>query len=72
MYADQQSTLRNQKRSHRKQQIGWSKDYILFAQFLNWRVAEEIHNKVIHLNAWQQVNLVVSQMFSKEIMDWRT
>ena len=65
MYADQQSTLRNQKKSHGKQQSGCSKDYILLAQFLNWRVAEEKHNKVIHLNAWQQVNLVVSQMLSK-------
>lgn len=44
---------------------------ILFAQFLNWRVAEEVHNKVIHVNAWQQLNLVVSQMFSKEIMEWK-
>ena len=32
----------------------------IFAQFVNWRVAEEVRIKVIHLNAWRKVNVVVS------------
>ena len=41
------------------------------AQFVNWRSAQEVWNKVIHLNAQQEVNVVVSHMFSKELMKWR-
>ena len=37
---------------------------------MNWRVAEEVRNKVIHLNSLRKVNVVVSQMFSKELTEW--
>ena len=43
----------------------------VFPQLVNWRVAEEVRNKVIHLNARWKVNVVVSQMFSKELTEWR-
>ena len=35
-------------------------------QFTNRRVAEEIRNKVVMLNAKKQTKIVVNQMFSKE------
>ena len=38
---------------------------------MNWRVAEEVRNKVIHLNSLRKVNVVVSQMFSKELTEQR-
>ena len=38
---------------------------------MNWRSTEEVWNKVIHLNAQQEVNVVVSHMFSKELTKWR-
>ena len=40
----------------------------IFVQFVNWRVAEEVRSKVIHLN----VRRIVSQMFSKELMERRS
>ena len=38
----------------------------IFAQFINWRVAEEIRNKIMMLNAKKQTKVVVNQMFSKD------
>ena len=38
----------------------------IFAQFTNWRVAEEIRNKIMILNAKKQTKVVVNQMFSKD------
>ena len=39
----------------------------IFAQFTNWRVAEEIRNKIVMLNAKKQTKVVVNQMFSKDL-----
>ena len=43
----------------------------IFSQFVSWRVAEEVQNKVIHLNTWRKVNVVASQVFSKELTERR-
>ena len=37
----------------------------IFAQFTNWRVAEEIRSKIVMLNAKKQTKVVVNQMFSE-------
>ena len=39
----------------------------MFVQFTNWRVAEEIRNKIVMLNAKKQTKVVVNQMFSKDL-----
>ena len=39
----------------------------IFAQFVNWRIAEEIRNRIIELNAKRRINVFVSQMYSKEL-----
>ena len=38
-----------------------------FAQFTNWRVADEISNKIVMHNAKKQTKVVVNQMFSKDL-----
>ena len=39
----------------------------IFAQFVNWHIAEEIRNRIIELNAKRRKNVFVSQMHSKEL-----
>ena len=39
----------------------------IYAQFVNWRTAEEIRNRVIELNSKKQTPVIVNQMFSKEL-----
>ena len=39
----------------------------IFAQFVNWRIAEEIRNRIIELNSKRRTNVFVSQMYSKEL-----
>ena len=39
----------------------------IYAQFVNWRTAEEIQNRVIELNFKKQTPVIVNQMFSKEL-----
>ena len=39
----------------------------IFVQFTNWRVAEEIRNRIVMLNAKKQTKVVVNQMFSKDL-----
>ena len=39
----------------------------IYAQFVNWRTAEEIQNRVIELNSKKQTPVIVNQMFSKEL-----
>ena len=39
----------------------------IFAQFTNWRVAEEIRSKIVMLNAKKQTKVVVNQMFSEDL-----
>ena len=40
----------------------------IFAQFTNWRVMEEIKNKIVILNAKKQTKVVVNQMYSKKTL----
>ena len=39
----------------------------IFAQFTNWRVAEEIRKKIVMLNAKKQAKVEVNQMYSKDL-----
>ena len=39
----------------------------IFAQFVNWRIAKEIRNRIIELNGKRHINVFVSQMYSKEL-----
>ena len=39
----------------------------IIAQFVNWRVAEEIRNCIIHLNATKKSKVTANQMFSKDL-----
>ena len=39
----------------------------IYAQFVNWRTAEEIRNRVIELNSKKQTPVIVNQMLSKEL-----
>ena len=39
----------------------------IYAQFVNWRIAEEIRSKVIYMHSRKQSKVVVNQMFSKEL-----
>lgn len=39
----------------------------IYAQFVNWRTAEEIRNKIITLNSRKQTRVVCNQMFSKDL-----
>ena len=39
----------------------------IFAQFTNWRVAEEIRNKIVMLNTKKQTKVVVNEMYSKDL-----
>ena len=40
---------------------------LIFAQFTNWRVTEEIRNKIVMLNVNEQTKVVVNQMFSEDL-----
>ena len=40
-------------------------------QFINWKVAEEGRQKIIHLNSRNQLRVIVNQMFSKELTERR-
>ena len=37
----------------------------IIAQFINWRVAEEVRQKIIHLSSRNHLKVIVNQMFSK-------
>ena len=39
----------------------------IFAQFVNWRIAEEIRNRIIELNTKRRTNVFVSQVYSKQL-----
>ena len=43
----------------------------IIAQFTNWRVAEEVRQKIIHLHSRNQLKVIVNQMFSKELTEHR-
>ena len=43
----------------------------IIAQFVNKRVAEEVRQKIIHLNSRNQLKVIVNQMFSKELTERR-
>ena len=43
----------------------------IIAQFVNWTVAEEVRQKIIHLNSRNQLKVIVNQMFSKELTEPR-
>ena len=43
----------------------------IIAQFINWRVAEEVRQKIIHLNSRNKLKVIVNQMFSKELTESR-
>ena len=45
----------------------WSKAYICSI----CEELEEVKIKFIHLNAWQRFNVVMSQMFLRELVEWR-
>ena len=54
----------NQEQHHQKKQGPKP----IYAQFVNWRVAEEIRNKIIDLlNSKKQTKVICNQMFSKEL-----
>ena len=58
---DTDSSRRNEKSEPRP----------IIAQFVNWRAAEEVRQKVIHLNSRNQLKVIVNQMFSKELTERR-
>ena len=39
----------------------------IFAQFVNWRYADDIRRSLIRLHANKESKIIVSQMFSKEL-----
>ena len=39
----------------------------IFAQFVNWCIAEEIRNRIIELNTKRRINVFVSQVYSKQL-----
>ena len=43
----------------------------IIAQFVNWRVAEEVRQKIIQLHSRNQLKAIVNQMFSKELNEGR-
>ena len=43
----------------------------IIAQFISWRVVEEVRQKIIHLNSRNQLRVIVNQMFSKELTERR-
>ena len=53
----------NQEQYHQKKQGPKP----IYAQFVNWRMAEEIRNKIIYLNSKKQTKVICNQMFSKEL-----
>ena len=48
-----------------------SKPRPIIAQFINWRVMEEVQQKIIHLNLRNQLKVIVNQTFSKELTERR-
>ena len=48
-----------------------SKPRPIIVQFINWKVAEEVRQKIIHLNSRNQLKVIVKQMFSKELSERR-
>ena len=38
-----------------------------FAQFVNWRIAKEIRNRIIELNTKRRINVFVRQVYSKQL-----
>ena len=56
------SNDKNDSRNDRKNQ-----PRPIIAQFVNWRVAEEIPNCIIHLNATRKSKITANQMFSKDL-----
>ena len=55
--SDNNSSRRNNKSEPRP----------IIAQFVNWRVAEEVRQKIIHLHSRNHLKVIVNQMFSKEL-----
>ena len=43
----------------------------IIAQFVNWRVAEEVLQNILLLNSRNQLKVIVNQMFSKELTERR-
>ena len=43
----------------------------IISQFVNWRVAEEVRQEIIHLNSRNQLKVIVNQMLSKELTERR-
>ena len=41
----------------------------IIVQFINWRVAEEVRQKIIHLNLRNQLKAIVNQIFPKELTE---
>ena len=59
--SDTDSIPRNNKSEHRP----------IIVHFINWRVAEEVREKIIHLNSRNQLKVIVNQMFSIELTKCR-
>ena len=55
--SDNNSSRRNNKSEPRP----------IIAQFVNWRVAKEVWQKIIHLHSRNHLKVIVNQMFSKEL-----
>ena len=43
----------------------------IIVQFVNWRFAEEVRQRIIHLNSINQLKVIVNQMISKELTEGR-
>ena len=43
-----------------------SEPRFMIAQFVNWRVAEEVSLKIIHFHLRNQLKVIINQMFSRE------
>ena len=48
-----------------------SESRTIIAIFINWRIAEEVRQKIIHPNSRNQLKVIVNQMFSKELTERR-
>ena len=44
-----------------------SESRTIISIFINWRIAEEVRQKIIHPNSRNQLKVIVNQMFSKEL-----
>ena len=55
--------FRNEEESENQ----WKGPKPIFAQIVNWRLAEEVKTEIIKLHAQKQTKVTVNQMYSKQI-----